>query len=514
MFFETYQNELITTGFILLILLVIRFITNLLIKKIGRKSGINEARIKLICRYVTVTLLLIAILIEAFIAALAMWVWVSVEPGIVRTIAFNTLLISGVSTLLFNGNPLLKFDAYYCLSDFIEIPNLAARGTKQVAYLCKKYLFGFADEATSSAYSRSEANWLVGYSVCSFIYRVFITFSIVLFVASELFFVGVCLAMLSLYNMFGKPTVGVVKFLLMDKTVRKKHLRVSIVLTVIMLSIWLILFVIPFPKMTTVQGVVWAPDNSRVMANSDGFLRRLVAQPGREVTTGDVLFESINEDLNARIAQDTGRLRELLARYQAANANNRKNEVNILSQEIKQAKSELQRGVIEQRDLTVYSPDDGRYQLSLPNNPLGSYIPRGTVLGYVLKPGAYQVRVVISQEDVQAVRSDLRNVSVKIAENLSQSVPASLIGQVPSAQKVLPSAALSVNGGGLFALDPAKAEELEAFETVFVLDLQLQGTAAYRIGERVYVRFEHTGEALGYRLYRSLRRLLLDELEF
>lgn len=67
MFFETYQNELITTGFILLILLVIRFITNLLIKKIGRKSGINEARIKLICRYVTVTLLLIAILIEAFI---------------------------------------------------------------------------------------------------------------------------------------------------------------------------------------------------------------------------------------------------------------------------------------------------------------------------------------------------------------------------------------------------------------------------------------------------------------
>jgi small-conductance mechanosensitive channel len=64
---ESYQTELIASGFVLLILVIIRLITITLIKKIGRKSGINDARIKLISRYITVTLFLIALLIESFV---------------------------------------------------------------------------------------------------------------------------------------------------------------------------------------------------------------------------------------------------------------------------------------------------------------------------------------------------------------------------------------------------------------------------------------------------------------
>ena len=65
--FESYKTELIVTGFVLLFLVIVRLITNTLIRKIGRKSGINDARIKLISRYVTVTLFLIALLIESFV---------------------------------------------------------------------------------------------------------------------------------------------------------------------------------------------------------------------------------------------------------------------------------------------------------------------------------------------------------------------------------------------------------------------------------------------------------------
>tara|TARA_B100000809_G_C14996966_1_gene480081 strand:- start:504 stop:983 length:480 start_codon:yes stop_codon:yes gene_type:complete len=67
MFFETYQPQLIITGVVLLILLIIRFISHKLVKKIGRKSRINAARIKLICRYITVTLFIITLLIESFV---------------------------------------------------------------------------------------------------------------------------------------------------------------------------------------------------------------------------------------------------------------------------------------------------------------------------------------------------------------------------------------------------------------------------------------------------------------
>lgn len=67
MFFETYQNQLILSGFILLFLLVIRFAAHALIRKIGSRSNLNQARINLICRYISVTLFLIALLVEAFI---------------------------------------------------------------------------------------------------------------------------------------------------------------------------------------------------------------------------------------------------------------------------------------------------------------------------------------------------------------------------------------------------------------------------------------------------------------
>ncbi|WP_299339234.1 mechanosensitive ion channel domain-containing protein [uncultured Psychroserpens sp.] len=67
MFFESYKTELITTAVILVIVLILRFLSHALVRSIGRKSGINDARIQLICRYITVTLLIIALIIEAFV---------------------------------------------------------------------------------------------------------------------------------------------------------------------------------------------------------------------------------------------------------------------------------------------------------------------------------------------------------------------------------------------------------------------------------------------------------------
>ena len=77
-----------------------------------------------------------------FCAGIAMQVWVNAEPGLARAAAFNCLLIAGVSTLLFNGNPLLRFDAYFILSDLIEIPNLGTRATRYYGYLVNRYAFG------------------------------------------------------------------------------------------------------------------------------------------------------------------------------------------------------------------------------------------------------------------------------------------------------------------------------------------------------------------------------------
>ncbi|MDG5493162.1 mechanosensitive ion channel family protein [Psychroserpens sp. SPM9] len=67
MFFETYQSELIITGIVILVLFIIRLISHTVVRKIGKKSEINDARIKLINRYISVTFFIIALIIEAFV---------------------------------------------------------------------------------------------------------------------------------------------------------------------------------------------------------------------------------------------------------------------------------------------------------------------------------------------------------------------------------------------------------------------------------------------------------------
>lgn len=67
MFLENYHIQLINTGFLLLFLLVVRFALTTLITKISRSKGINMARIQLMNRYLTVTLIIIALLVIPFI---------------------------------------------------------------------------------------------------------------------------------------------------------------------------------------------------------------------------------------------------------------------------------------------------------------------------------------------------------------------------------------------------------------------------------------------------------------
>ena len=90
------------------------------------------------------------IAVEMFLGALALFAWLSVESGAVHAIAYNVILISGVSTLLFNGNPLLRFDGYYVLADAIEIPNLGTRANKYLGFLLQRYLLGVRDAETST----------------------------------------------------------------------------------------------------------------------------------------------------------------------------------------------------------------------------------------------------------------------------------------------------------------------------------------------------------------------------
>ena len=110
-------------------------------------------------------------MVELLLASLAMFVWLNVETGVISALAYNVMVIGGVSTLLFNGNPLLRYDGYYLLADLIEIPNLGQRSTRYIGYLLQRYLLGI-EKAESPVTARGERGWFLVYGPISFCYRI------------------------------------------------------------------------------------------------------------------------------------------------------------------------------------------------------------------------------------------------------------------------------------------------------------------------------------------------------
>ena len=132
--------------------------------------------------------------VELAVAAIAAIVWANTDAGALHTICYNVMFIASVSTVLFNGNPLLRYDGYYILSDLLEIPNLAQR--EQAVHLLPgaRSTPGASSSPRNPAHTAGEKAWLVVYGIASTIYRVFICVAILLFVADKLFMVGAILA--------------------------------------------------------------------------------------------------------------------------------------------------------------------------------------------------------------------------------------------------------------------------------------------------------------------------------
>jgi putative peptide zinc metalloprotease protein len=130
--------------------------------------------------------------VELFVAALAILVWVAAEPGTVRTLAYHAILMAGATTLLFNANPLLRYDGYYILADLIEIPNLYTRARTYVSFLTERYLFG-QREAEFPPAPATERGILAVYAVASAAYRVLVVVGIGFFLMNRFFYLGLAL---------------------------------------------------------------------------------------------------------------------------------------------------------------------------------------------------------------------------------------------------------------------------------------------------------------------------------
>ena len=157
------------------------------------------------------------ILVELAVAALATVVW-SFSDGMLHDLALTMMLIGGVSTVLFNGNPLLKFDGYYILSDAVEIPNLADRSRQHLLGLARHRLFGMPPHQAQLA-DRAEGIWLVLYGLLSSAYKLAIMIAIALMLSEKFFLFGTAMALWVVITLVGLPIWRLLKFVAVSTAV-------------------------------------------------------------------------------------------------------------------------------------------------------------------------------------------------------------------------------------------------------------------------------------------------------
>lgn len=451
------------------------------------------------------------IMVEFGLAAIAMLVWANAEAGFARAMAFNVMLIGSISTLFFNGNPLLRFDAFYMLMDWLEMPNLATRANRYVFYLVQRYVLGLPN-AQSPATGQGEEKWLLGYALLSWAYRTFLSLTIALLVATKFFFIGIILALVVLYGTFVGPVIKGLKFLLSSPMMQGMGMRAFWVCAVGGGALAALLALVPLPYGTQVEGVVLAPLGAEHRAGSAGEITAILAPVGAEVTSGTPLLQLEDRALDGEIALLTAQREGLALQRDAIQFTNRLR-AEILTQQLRGTDASLASALARRDMLVMRAAQDGRFILPDGTDLVGRFARQGQVLAYVLPDEALPVRAVVTQSRIDLVRGDTQGASLHYRTAASDSTPftpAQILREVPAAQDNLPSLALAREGGGSI-VTAGGAEGPRALEGLFIFDLApLTPVDQTHIGARVDVRFEHAPTPILTRITRALRQLFLS----
>jgi len=126
------------------------------------------------------------VMVELCLAFIAIFIWSFLPEGALKSAAFFIATVSAFSTLLLNLNPFMRFDGYYLLSDWLDMPNLQSRAFAVGKWWLRKSLFGF-DTSIPEVFPANKRRWLVVYAVSVWIYRA-VLFTSIAFMVYFLFF--------------------------------------------------------------------------------------------------------------------------------------------------------------------------------------------------------------------------------------------------------------------------------------------------------------------------------------
>ncbi len=451
----------------------------------------------------------IGIMVELFLAALALYLWLNVQPGLVQDIAFVVMLIASVSTLVFNGNPLLRFDGYHLLCDLLEMPNLDARSKSWWLNLLQRKLF--KRDLPAQPLAAGEAKWMASYAPLAWLYRVYIGVLIAFWASEKSALLGLLIIIAVIFSMLLRPLRSMAQET--ENLVQgRARQRVKLMFGGVIAGIIVLLTLIPVPYGIVAPAVVSLPDEAQVRAGADGFVTSIKVKDGERVVPGQVLAVLDDPDLIASQIAAQSRLIGLKAQQYSALETDRLQAVN-LGEAINHAEAEAARLDVQVGQLQIRSQIAGKMVLAHQDDVLGTWLKKGQLLGYVLGSGELIVRAVVAQQDAPQIIRHVRNTAIRLDEHPADLLSGQIRRSVPAATYQLPSAALADRNGGALVTDPADPDHLRTLQPVFLIDVALPDNHQQTIGGRARVRFGFGMQPLAWQWAHRLDQLFLQHLD-
>lgn len=439
-------------------------------------------------------------IVELFFAALCAFFWAATDKSTLASqLAFNAMLIASVSTILFNANPLLRYDGYYILSDWLEIPNLRQKSTEYTTGLIKRHIFRV--KAQQPLPPVGQRFWLFFYAIASSVYRVFIGFMIMLLVAFQIPVLGILMAVGGLITWMCVPLFKTFKYLALDPELHRKRGRATAFTLAVAAAVIVLVGVIPFWVDVTSSGIVDAmPDRKAVVyAGFDGFVQKVNVRDGDWVKKDAVLVELRNDELDAQIAQSEAQVREAEQRLRIALYQSIGDKAGAEA-ELDLARDNLAHFQELKRRLTITAPVEGEVVAPHIHEMVGGFLAGGSEIATVQSRDKLLVRAIVEQRDIEPVvrtdidpstlKNDHPNAQVRMAGAIGEILPALDVFKLPAALQELPHPSLGQAGGENVPVDPKDPKGKTAAMPQFQVGVTLDNPEGrYHPGQRAYVRF-------------------------
>lgn len=454
-------------------------------------------------RYQRLVVCLAGIYVETFLAALALFVWALTGPGLLNSVMYNVIFLAGITTILFNINPLMRYDGYYVFSDLVEIPNLRPRATAYVLNVLKRHVVGV--RAAHAQQTLGMRVTLFTFGVCSTIYRTLVLTGIAALIATKFLLLGLGLAALYLGSTLwrlGKGMFGYLWYAEETAPVRRRAVATSVALIA---GVPLLLCLAPVRSSISAAGVLRADRETVLRADSDGFVTALPVRAGRSVKRGAVLVQMENDTLEqaaleARCELEVARLQRDAYRVEEPG------KARTEQRHVESLKVEDARRTEQVRALTVAAPAAGRLIQALEPRDVGRFVKTGQELATIAS-GPWQVRVQLSEEQMAACNPHVGDTVEFRPVGATGTTIAGRVERIrPLGSREVDLPELTQFGGGDIIVNQSHHAAQPYFEIRVALDKQAAGTL--RHGLTGQVRFTSQHQPIGLYAYRRVMRFI------